>query len=135
MSGDRNISCNKWLRDLFFNEDYNISPIILYSQPHVERTFSEKRTVNQNNFTFQFHKRLFVKCPTLHISKTNSLLDLKRNEIIKQKLRTTWYNGKLHGSMTLGIHMLELVSWRITNNKTADYIHKYNGRPFREEKK
>ena len=61
-------------------------------------------------------------------------MDLKRNEIIKQKLRSTWYNGKLHGSVTLGIHMLEIVSWRIKNKKTEDYIDKCNGRPFREEK-
>ena len=30
---------------------------------------------------------------------------------------------------------VELVSWRIKNNKTEDYIHKCNGRPLREEKK
>ena len=40
--------------------------------------------------------------------------------------------------MTLGITYVsttaELVSWRIINNQTEDYIHKCNGRPFREEK-
>ena len=45
----------------------------------------------------------------------------------------------LHGSMTLGIHIyvcttVELISWSIKSNKTDDYIHKYNGRPFLEEK-
>ena len=27
-----------------------------------------------------------------------------------------------------------LASWRIKNNKTENYIHKWNGKPFREEK-
>ena len=39
-SVDRNISSKKWLRDLFFNEDSNISPMIL--QSHVEHTLGEK---------------------------------------------------------------------------------------------
>ena len=30
---------------------------------------------------------------------------------------------------------VKLVSRRIKNNKTKDYIHKYNGKPFQEEKK
>ena len=30
---------------------------------------------------------------------------MKQKTIISEKLRTTWYNSKLHGSMTLGIHV------------------------------
>ena len=40
--------------------------------------------------------------------------------------------------MTLGTRVcttVELVSWKIKNNKTEDYIHKCNGRPFHEGKK
>ena len=32
-------------RDLFFNEDSNILPIVFHSQPRVEHTLGEKRTV------------------------------------------------------------------------------------------
>ena len=44
----------------------------------------------------------------------------------------------LYESVTSGIHVcatVELISSRIENNKTEDYTHKYNGRPFRQEKK
>ena len=59
-------------RDLFFNEDSNILPIVFHSQPRVEHTLGEKRTVMQNNFTFlEFFS--FFKCQTLHISKTNAI--------------------------------------------------------------
>ena len=40
LSVDRNISSKKWLHDLFFNEDSNISPMIL--QSHVEHMLGEK---------------------------------------------------------------------------------------------
>ena len=54
-------------------------------------------------------------------------MDLKRNKRLleKKKLRTICYNCKLHGSVTFGDK----------NNKTDNYIHKCNGRPFREDKK
>ena len=73
-----NISSKKWLRDLFFNEDFNVSPTIFHSQPHVEHMLTEKGTVMQNNFTLYETSVFFFKCPTLHISKVNSLLDLQR---------------------------------------------------------
>ena len=45
----------------------------------------------------------------------------------------------VHGSMTLGdtyvCTTVELIYLIIKNKKTEDYVHKYNGRPFREEKK
>ena len=67
-------------------------------------------------------------------------MDLKWNKKLldNKNLTTTWYNGKLHGSMTLGIHCVctnvELISWRIKNNIMEDYVHKCNGRPFSEKK-
>ena len=33
----------KWLRNLVFNEDCNISPIIFYSQPEVEHKLGEMK--------------------------------------------------------------------------------------------
>ena len=43
------------------------------------------------------------------------------------------------GSMTLGdtyvCTTVELIYLIIKNKKTEDYVHKYNGRPFREKKK
>ena len=36
LSGGQNISSNKWLRDLFFNEDSNIPPMIFHSQPWLD---------------------------------------------------------------------------------------------------
>ena len=54
--------------------------MIFNSQPHVEHILDEKRTVMQNNLTFLKTSFLFFKYPTLHISKVNSLLDLKRNK-------------------------------------------------------
>ena len=62
--------------------------MIFYSESHVEHTFSEKRAVNQKNFTFH-ETRFFFKCWNLHISKINPFLDFKQNKIIKRKLRTT----------------------------------------------
>ena len=69
-------------------------------------TLGEKRPAKQKKIHFPRDKCFFVKFLTLHISKINSFLDLKRNTIIRQKLRTTWYNGKLHGATTLEIRML-----------------------------
>ena len=47
----QNISFKKWLRDLFFNEDASISPMIFHSQPRVEHMLGEKNVV-RNSFTF-----------------------------------------------------------------------------------
>ena len=43
---------DKWLRDLLFNEDSMISPMIVHSQPCFEPNLGKKRPVKQNNFTF-----------------------------------------------------------------------------------
>ena len=47
LSAGRNISSKKWLHDLFFNEDSNISLMIFHLKPPVDHTFGEKRTVMQ----------------------------------------------------------------------------------------
>ena len=41
------ISSAKLLCDLFFNEDSNISPMIVHSQPHIEHMLGEKRTTEK----------------------------------------------------------------------------------------
>ena len=43
LPGGQNISSNKWLCDLFFNEDSNISPMIFHSQPRFEHKFGKKK--------------------------------------------------------------------------------------------
>ena len=37
---------------LFFNDEFNISPVIFHSQPRVDETLVEKRSFMQNNLTF-----------------------------------------------------------------------------------
>ena len=98
----------------------------------------------QNSFPFQRGKRFFFKSATLHISKINSILDLKLNKrlLYSKALELDTARDttcRLHGPMTSNIHMfvvtpVELISKRIKNNKTQDYIHKCNGIPFCEEK-
>ena len=91
LSAGRNISSKKWRCNLFFNKDF-ISPIIFHSQPRVEHTLGERRTIMQkNNLTFHEANVFFFKCPPLHISKKSSLLDLltKQKTIRQEKLRTT----------------------------------------------
>ena len=38
LSAGSNVSSKEWLRDLFFNEDYHISPMTFHSQPHLQPT-------------------------------------------------------------------------------------------------
>ena len=61
----------QWLRNLFFNEDSNISPMIFNSQTRFEHKVGTKRSVN---FTFHETKGFFN-------SFLNSFLDI--NEIKK----------------------------------------------------
>ena len=45
LSASRNISSKKWPCDLLFNEESNTSIMIFHSEPQVEQTLDEKRTV------------------------------------------------------------------------------------------
>ena len=81
---------------MFFNEDSNISPMIL--QSYVEHTLGEKIIIPQDKY-------FLFKCPTLHISKINSILDFKQKTTREQKLWSTSCKGKLHGLMAYEIHM------------------------------
>ena len=101
------------------NEDSNISAVIFYSQPQVEHTCSVKKELMQNNFTFH-NRNVFSLNVWLSINFYNKpILEPKMKQKTAtgwQKLRTTWCNGKLHGSMTLGIHVfvkLEIKTRRI----------------------
>ena len=67
----------------FFNKNCNISPIIFHSPVKQKK---------KNHFPRE--KRFFFKFRTLHISKINSFLDLKRNTIIRQKLRTALHKNR-----------------------------------------
>ena len=88
-----------------FNKDSNISRKIFPLKPLFEHTLGEKRPVKQKTLLFHKTNVFSFKFWILYISKISSFLDLKRFKTIRQKLRTTWYNGKLHGSTILGIHM------------------------------
>ena len=70
----------------FFNDDYNISPMIFHSQLQFEHTLGEKRTAKQNNFTFRETNIFSLKCPTLHTSKINLGLDILRLKMKQKKL-------------------------------------------------
>ena len=69
------LSSEKWLRDLFFNENCNISPVIFHSQALFEHKLGEKRPVKQKKFIFYETNVFFFKFQTLYISKINSFLD------------------------------------------------------------
>ena len=81
----------------------------------------------------------FSKCETWHSSKINSFLDLKLKSKKHQKLRTNWYNGKLHESMIVRINIFVQL-WNFfpeelkTKKTKQEYIHKCNWRSFREVK-
>ena len=64
-------------------------------------------------------------------------MDLKWNTIIRQKLRTTWMVSYMDQWLWeyICLYNCGTCFLRIKNNTTEDYIHKCNGRPFREEKK
>ena len=64
---------------ILFNEDSNISLMIFHSQPRLEHKLGKKRHVEQINVTFHETNVFFFKCLTLHTSKINSFLGLKRN--------------------------------------------------------
>ena len=92
-------------------------------------------------FHFPREKCFFIKCRTSCILKINTLLDLKQN---KRLLDTkSWkpldsmvccMDQSLYGYIYF-CTTVELISWRIKNNKAEDYTHKYNRSPFLEEKK
>ena len=67
-------------------------------QSYVEHTLGEKIIIPQDKY-------FLFKCPILHISKINSILDLKQKTTREQKLWSTSYKGKLHGLMAYEIHM------------------------------
>ena len=77
LSGGRTMSSSKWLRDLFFNENSNISPVIFHSQPRFEhRLGKKKRPVKQSNFTFH-EANVFSLNVRLYIFQKKLILGLK----------------------------------------------------------
>ena len=86
----------------------------------------KKDMFRKKKFIFHKTKCFFFKFWTLYVSKINPFLDLKRNTTIRQKLRTTWYDAKLHGSTSLVIFMFVQL-W----NSFPQELKK----TFREEKK
>ena len=86
------------------------------------------RNCYENNFSFHT-KKFFFKCATLHNSKINSFLDLKRSKrLLDYKSCEPLDTTVSSWNKTLVIHeyvcaTVELVFWRIKNNKTEYYIH------------
>ena len=110
-----NIYSKKWLHDLFFYEYSNISSIIFHSKLWVKHTFDEKELLCKI-ISLSTRETFFFKCQTLHISEINSFLDLKRNHLIQ------WYVAWINDfENTYFCKIVELISWRIKNNKTRLY--------------
>ena len=94
----RNISPKKLLCDLFFltktltfHQWFSIHKVGL-------NTLYVRKVLLSKVISLLTRHMFFINCQTLHISKTNSFLDLKRNKTAtQQKLRTSWYSGKFYG--------------------------------------
>ena len=60
LSAGQNLSTEKWLRDLFFNEDSNISTMIFYSQPWAEHTRWMKKELSCKRISLSTRQTFFL---------------------------------------------------------------------------
>ena len=121
---------------LFFSEDSSVSPVSPFHSILCWKQVGWKKNCYAKLFHFPRDKHFFFKCPTLHISKISSFFDLKRskNLVHNKSWESLDTRGKLHGSLTLGIHTFVQLRNSVPELKLIkqDYLQRCNGRLFQE---